>query len=53
MVTSTEYRRFAEECRRMAREAKTERHRQILEEMVQAWEQLAKEADLESFHASS
>jgi hypothetical protein len=53
METSTQYRRFAEECRRMAREAKTERHRKILEEMTQAWEQLAKEADLESRHASS
>jgi hypothetical protein len=51
--TSTEYRRFAEECRRMAREAKTERHRKILEEMAQAWGTLAKEADLESSHASS
>ena len=53
METSTEYRRFAEECRRMAPEAKTERHRKILEEMAQAWEKLAKEADLESSHASS
>jgi hypothetical protein len=53
METSTEYQRFAEECRRMAREAKTERHRKILEEMAQAWGKLAKEADLESSHFSS
>jgi hypothetical protein len=53
METSIEYRRFAEECRRMAREAKTERHRKILEDMAQAWQKLAKEADLESSHASS
>ena len=37
----------------MAREAQTERHRKLLEEMTRAWEQLAKEADLESSHASS
>jgi hypothetical protein len=50
MELSTEYSRFAEECRRLAREAKTERHREILEEMAQAWEKLARET--ESFHAS-
>ena len=44
METSTEYKRFAEECRRLAREAKTEQHRRVLEEMAQAWEKLAKEA---------
>jgi hypothetical protein len=52
METSTEYRRFAQECRRLAREAKTERHRKIMEEMAQAWERLAKEADREGAHAS-
>src|SRR6266516_30883 len=41
METSIEYRRFAEECRRMAREAKTERHRKILEDMAQAWQKLS------------
>ena len=44
METSMEYKRFAEECRRLAREAKTEQHRRVLEEMAQAWEKLAKEA---------
>jgi len=52
METSTEYRRFAQECRRLARDAKTERHRNIMEEMAQAWDQLAKEADEEASHAS-
>jgi hypothetical protein len=52
METSTEYRRFAEECRRMAREVKTERHRKILEDMAREWEKLAREADLERSHAS-
>lgn len=36
----------------MAREAKTERHREILEEMTQAWEKLAEEANLESPYVS-
>jgi hypothetical protein len=52
METATEYRRFAEEWRRMAREVKTARHRTILEEMAREWEKLAREADLERAHAS-
>jgi hypothetical protein len=52
METSTEYRRFAQECRSLAREAKIERHRNIMEEMARAWDQLAKEADGEASHAS-
>jgi hypothetical protein len=51
METATEYRRFAEECRRMARETKGERHRGILEDMAREWEKLAKEADRERSHA--
>jgi hypothetical protein len=41
---STEYRRFAEECRHIAQLAKTERERGILEEMAEAWSKLADEA---------
>jgi len=52
MEPAIEYRRFAQECRRLAREAKTERHRVIMEEMAQAWEMLAKETDREGAHAS-
>jgi Skp family chaperone for outer membrane proteins len=52
METSSEYRRFAQECYRLAREAKTERHRKIMQEMAQAWERLAKETDGEGVHAS-
>src|SRR5260370_12473016 len=52
METSSEYRRFAQECHRLAREAKTERHRKIMQEMAQAWERLAKETDGEGAHAS-
>jgi hypothetical protein len=51
METSTQYRRFAQECRRLAREAKTERHRKIMEEMARAWDRLASEADEEASHA--
>src|SRR5260370_38146678 len=52
METSSEYRRFAQECHRLAREAKTERHRKIMQEMAQAWERLAKETDGEGAHPS-
>jgi hypothetical protein len=52
METSTEYRRFAQECRRLAREAKTERHRKIMEDMAGAWDRLAKEAEPEGSHLS-
>jgi hypothetical protein len=45
MESSSEYRRFAEECRRLAQDAKTERHRKILEEMAEAWSKLAEEAE--------
>jgi hypothetical protein len=52
METSTQYRRFAQECRRLAREAKAERHRNIMEEMARAWDRLASEAEREGSHAS-
>jgi hypothetical protein len=45
MEPSTEYQRFAEECHRLAQQAKTDAHRLILEEMAQAWEKLARETD--------
>ena len=50
METATEYRRFAQECRRLARDAKTERHRNIMEDTARAWDQLAKETDDEVSH---
>jgi hypothetical protein len=43
MDSSSEYRRFEEECRRLAQDAKTEHHRKILEEMAEAWRKLAEE----------
>ena len=53
MEQTMQYLRFAEECRRLAREAKSEQHRKLLEEMAQAWEKVAKEADPKSSHLSS
>jgi len=50
MESSTEYQRFAQECRRLAQQAKTEQHRRILEEMAQAWEKLAGETDPKGSH---
>lgn len=44
METGTKYRQFAEECERLAQQAKTERHRAVLLEMAAVWKQLA-EAD--------
>jgi hypothetical protein len=45
--TSAEYREFAEECDRLARQTKTDGHREILEEMAEAWRMVAAEADNE------
>src|SRR5262249_42452209 len=52
METATEYRRFAQECRRLARDAQTERHRKIMEDMARAWDTLATQGDEEASHAS-
>jgi len=45
MQTRTEYLEFAEECDRLARETKAERHHMALKEMAEAWRKLAEEAD--------
>jgi hypothetical protein len=44
MKASTQYREFAEQCRRFAETANTEQ-RKILEEMARAWQVLAEEAE--------
>jgi len=48
MQASTQYRRFAEECDVLARQAKTEHHRKTLLEMAEAWKKLAEETEKES-----
>jgi hypothetical protein len=45
MRTSTDYRRYAEECRRLARDARNEQHRKILRDMAETWDKLAEEAE--------
>jgi hypothetical protein len=45
MHKPTEYREFAEECDRLAKEATTERHRMVLKEMAETWRKLAEKAD--------
>jgi hypothetical protein len=45
MKTPDEYREFAAECYRLGAEAKTERHRKIMEEMARAWSEVAEEAE--------
>ena len=37
LETSAQYREFAEECDRLAKQATTEGYRKILEEMAEAW----------------
>jgi hypothetical protein len=45
MERSTQYRKFAEECRRFAQFAKTDEHRKILLEMEVVWTKLADQAE--------
>ncbi len=45
MENLSQYREFAEQCELFAVEAKTERHRNILKEMAEAWRRLAQELD--------
>jgi hypothetical protein len=45
LETSAQYREFAEECDRLAQQAKADGHRKILEEMAEAWRTVAAEAD--------
>jgi len=47
METSRDYRKFAEECRRLAKEVKDSEHKRALEQMAEAWLCLAREAQQE------
>src|SRR2546427_5776781 len=52
MQTQTQYRDFAEECDRLAKQAKTERESMVLNEMAEVWRSLAEEADRRYFKKS-
>jgi hypothetical protein len=45
METPAQYRKFAEECDRLAKQATAAHHRKVLEEMAQVWRELAAGAD--------
>jgi hypothetical protein len=45
MEMAAQYREFAEQCDRLAKQAKTDDHREILEEMAEAWRMVAAEND--------
>jgi hypothetical protein len=45
MATSVQYRKFAEECERLGKQARDPHHRKVLEEMAQVWKELADSAD--------
>jgi len=45
MEPSTQYRKFAEECRHFAQSAKTDEQRKLLLEMEAVWAKLAAEAE--------
>lgn len=45
METPAQYRKFAEECERLAKQAKAAHHRKVLEEMALVWRELADGAD--------
>jgi hypothetical protein len=41
----SDYRKFAEECRRLAARAAEQKHKAILEQMAEVWSKLALEAE--------
>jgi hypothetical protein len=45
MEPSTQYRKFAEECRLLVKSAKTVEEQKALQEMEAAWMRLAEEAE--------
>ena len=45
MEAPQEYRKFAEECRRLARKPENKQHQASLEQMTEVWLSLAAEAE--------
>jgi hypothetical protein len=45
MEQSMQYRKFAEDCRRLAQLAKTDEHREILRDMEIVWARLSQEVE--------
>jgi hypothetical protein len=45
--TPSDYRKFAEECRRLAAKAEARQHKTVLEQMAEVWSRLALEAEQE------
>ena len=45
MSSSAQYRRFAEECARLAKQAKNEHEQTVFKELAEAWLKLAQESD--------
>ncbi len=45
METPTDYLKFAEECRRLAKQITSSEHKAILTEMAEVWLRLATEAE--------
>jgi hypothetical protein len=43
----SDYREFAEECRRLAAKAEDQQHKAVLEQMAEVWSRLALEAEQE------
>jgi hypothetical protein len=43
----SDYRKYAEECRRLAARAEDQQHKAILEQMSEVWSRLALEAEQE------
>lgn len=48
MEPSIQYRKFAEDCRRLVKSARTAEERKVLQEMEATWSKLAEEADKKS-----
>jgi len=48
MEPSIQYRKFADDCRRLVKSARTAEERKVLQEMEAIWSKLAEEADKKS-----